>query len=203
MSDYFCPSCDTPLASEHINIAEGVALCPGCGKLSRLSEVVEHERPSDEIVNDPPPGCSLNNEINATVIRISLRSVGGCVGSLAVCLFWNGITSVFVLIALSGLYANLIGPVPAWFPAPTMDDGPMGLGMTIFLCLFLTPFVTIGMIMFGAVLDLLMGGEKKKSEKARLRKGVNILVGTPGNYVTHHVTHTHTYPHYLMTSHPN
>ena len=25
-----------------------------------------------------------------------------------------------------------------------------------------------------------MGGEKKKSEKARLRKGVNILIGTPG-----------------------
>ena len=27
---------------------------------------------------------------------------------------------------------------------------------------------------------MLMGGEKKKSEKARLRKGVNILIGTPG-----------------------
>ena len=29
---------------------------------------------------------------------------------------------------------------------------------------------------------MLMGGEKKKSEKARLRKGVNILIGTPGSY---------------------
>ncbi|XP_018904032.2 probable ATP-dependent RNA helicase CG8611 [Bemisia tabaci] len=32
---------------------------------------------------------------------------------------------------------------------------------------------------------LLVGGEKRKSEKARLRKGVNILVGTPGRLLDH------------------
>ncbi|XP_039288781.1 probable ATP-dependent RNA helicase DDX31 [Nilaparvata lugens] len=32
---------------------------------------------------------------------------------------------------------------------------------------------------------LLVGGEKKKSEKARLRKGINILVGTPGRLLDH------------------
>jgi hypothetical protein len=32
---------------------------------------------------------------------------------------------------------------------------------------------------------IVMGGEKKKSEKARLRKGVNILVGTPGRVLDH------------------
>eukprot|EP01103_Thecamoeba_quadrilineata_P002618 TRINITY_DN12542_c0_g1_i1.p1 TRINITY_DN12542_c0_g1~~TRINITY_DN12542_c0_g1_i1.p1 ORF type:complete len:653 (-),score=133.63 TRINITY_DN12542_c0_g1_i1:217-2175(-) len=31
----------------------------------------------------------------------------------------------------------------------------------------------------------LMGGEKKKSEKARLRKGITILVGTPGRLLDH------------------
>ena len=30
-----------------------------------------------------------------------------------------------------------------------------------------------------------MGGEKKKAEKARLRKGVNIVVGTPGRLIDH------------------
>ena len=29
------------------------------------------------------------------------------------------------------------------------------------------------------------GGEKKKSEKARLKKGVGVLVGTPGRVVDH------------------
>lgn len=31
----------------------------------------------------------------------------------------------------------------------------------------------------------LMGGEKRKSEKARLRKGMNILVCTPGRLLDH------------------
>ncbi len=30
-----------------------------------------------------------------------------------------------------------------------------------------------------------MGGEKKKAEKARLRKGINILIGTPGRFYDH------------------
>ncbi|XP_034451465.1 probable ATP-dependent RNA helicase DDX31 isoform X1 [Hippoglossus hippoglossus] len=32
---------------------------------------------------------------------------------------------------------------------------------------------------------VLMGGEKRKSEKARLRKGINVLVSTPGRLVDH------------------
>uniref|UniRef100_A0A1B6DU77 ATP-dependent RNA helicase n=1 Tax=Clastoptera arizonana TaxID=38151 RepID=A0A1B6DU77_9HEMI len=32
---------------------------------------------------------------------------------------------------------------------------------------------------------MLVGGEKRKSEKARLRKGINILVGTPGRLIDH------------------
>lgn len=35
----------------------------------------------------------------------------------------------------------------------------------------------------------IIGGEKRKSEKARIRKGVNILVGTPGR-LTDHLLHT-------------
>lgn len=32
---------------------------------------------------------------------------------------------------------------------------------------------------------VMSGGEKKKSEKARMRKGVNILVSTPGRLLDH------------------
>ncbi|XP_014251205.1 probable ATP-dependent RNA helicase DDX31 [Cimex lectularius] len=32
---------------------------------------------------------------------------------------------------------------------------------------------------------IIVGGEKKKSEKARLRKGINVLVGTPGRILDH------------------
>lgn len=36
---------------------------------------------------------------------------------------------------------------------------------------------------------LLLGGEKKKSEKARVRKGINILISTPGRLIDH-IQHT-------------
>ena len=71
---------------------------------------------------------------------------------------------MFVLIAIAGLYANLIGPLPQWFPAPGLKDGkpemnggPMNLGMTWFLCIFLIPFVAIGIGMAGAALLNLLG----------------------------------------------
>lgn len=38
---------------------------------------------------------------------------------------------------------------------------------------------------------MLVGGEKKKSEKARLRKGITILIGTPGRLIDH-INHTKT-----------
>jgi ATP-dependent RNA helicase DDX31/DBP7 len=36
---------------------------------------------------------------------------------------------------------------------------------------------------------MLIGGEKKKSEKARVRKGINILITTPGRLIDH-IQHT-------------
>lgn len=147
-----CPDCDEVLGIENVNIKEGVGLCQKCQKLWRLSEVVFHDRPLREMIEQPPEGCSVESTMTGSMIRVSLRSWGSFIGTLFICLFWNAIVSVFVCIAFSGLYANLIGDVPNWFPAPVMNDEKMSLGMTLFLCLFLTPFVTIGSIMFGAMI---------------------------------------------------
>ena len=38
---------------------------------------------------------------------------------------------------------------------------------------------------------MIVGGEKRKSEKARLRKGITILIATPGRLIDH-VKHTKT-----------
>ena len=172
-SVYFCPACDGPLPAQSLNLAEGVALCPACGRLTRLGELIDHERPSDEVLNQPPRGCRLINDAGDTVLRVSLRSFTGFFGSLAVCLFWNGIVSVFLVIALGGLYTNLIGPLPAWFPAPDGDE-PMGLGMALFLCLFLTPFFTIGSLFFGAVVMCAAGRTEVRVSGAqgRVKTGV-------------------------------
>uniref|UniRef100_A0A2I2ZWF4 ATP-dependent RNA helicase n=1 Tax=Gorilla gorilla gorilla TaxID=9595 RepID=A0A2I2ZWF4_GORGO len=48
-------------------------------------------------------------------------------------------------------------------------------------CVFLSLLIPFTWIVPG----VLMGGEKRKSEKARLRKGINILISTPGRLVDH------------------
>lgn len=146
-----CPKCEEAILAESINVQEGVALCPVCQQLTRLSELILSDRSAEQIVSRPPYGCSIQESDQEVVVTASLQSVGGAIAAGIFALFWNGIVSIFVLIAIAGLYANLIGPLPDWFPAPDvkdgkprMNDGPMELGMTLFLCLFLCPFLLVG-----------------------------------------------------------
>ncbi len=159
-----CPNCDEPIESDAMNIKEGVALCPECGQLAKLSELRLSERSIQDILDEPPRGCSIRETGFHTTVTASLRSVTGFLGATGLALFWNGIVSVFVLIAVAGLYSNLIGPLPNWFPAPgvengqpMMNDKPMNLGVTLFLCVFLIPFVTVGTGMVVAALLSLSG----------------------------------------------
>lgn len=179
MPDTLCPKCDAPLPAESINIQEGVALCAACGSLSRLREIAEQTRPVSEILAHPPRGCTIEEGDGEFYVEASLRSVGGFLGALVFCLFWNGIVSVFVLIAISGLYRNLIGPLPAWFPAPKMDGGD-SLGMSLFLCVFLIPFVTVGAVMIGAVLTAGFGEIHAviREEIVLIRTGIGRLAWT-------------------------
>lgn len=147
-----------------MNIREGVALCPGCGTLTRLSELNTSARSIGEILSRPPSGCSIVSDGQRLTATAAMQSLPGFLLPAAFALFWNSITSLFVLIAIAGLYANLVGPLPNWFPAPGMKDGkpemngaPMNLGETLFLCLFLIPFVAIGIGMVAAAVLNLLG----------------------------------------------
>ena len=150
------------LSPTDINLAEGVALCPACGYLARLSEVVDETRPDDHVLDEMPDGCSFERFRHGGLrVRVSQRSIGAALGALAVAMFWNGILSIFVYTAICGLYANLIGPLPPlpeWLPEPVGEDGHViSLGFTLFLCVFLIPFVVVGLAMIGAVLVAVAG----------------------------------------------
>lgn len=180
MRHTLCPACGAEIATGNINVAEGVALCTGCGELSRLAEVVSATRSLADLLSNPPPGCSWSEWGDEMRVNATLRSVGTFFGSLFFALFWNGITSVFVLLAIAGLYANLIGPPPSWFPAPVMNDLPMSLGMSLFLCVFLLPFVTVGLVMAGVVVLAAAGTAEARlgHHDAQVRTGVGPLVWT-------------------------
>lgn len=162
---YRCPECDEEIGRASVNIKEGFALCMACSNLARLSELNFNDRPFEDVLNNPPPGCSLETQAQTLVARASLRSMVGFLPLAGFALFWNGIVSIFVMLAVAGLYANLIGPLPAGLPVigdlkdgkPIMNDAPMGLGATLGLCLFLVPFVVIGFGTAGGALLNLIG----------------------------------------------
>jgi hypothetical protein len=152
-----CPECGQPIAAADINMSQGVALCRACGKLWKLSEIADEPVADPSVITRPPAGCSYEaSPSGATLVRATTRSFGGAIGTLAICLFWNGIVSVFVLMVIASFYIRLVGPLPEYFPAPTSQSnksGPMSLGMAIFMCIFLTPFVVVGI---GMILAFLM-----------------------------------------------
>ncbi|XP_061880121.1 probable ATP-dependent RNA helicase DDX31 isoform X2 [Entelurus aequoreus] len=72
------------------------------------------------------------------------------------------------------------------------SDGPLAVVIVPTRELALQTFHTFQKLLkpfMWIVPGVLMGGEKRKSEKARLRKGINILVSTPGRLVDH-IQHT-------------
>ena len=163
----FCPACDNEIKPSDINIAEGVALCSSCGQLSHLSNLNFSGHTTDEILSNTSNDIKINGDSNRIEATISLFSISKFLGSLSISLFWNGIVSIFLSLAAAAVYYNLYGPVPDWFPTlglengrPIMNDEVMGVGMTIFFCAFLTPFVVIGTGMIVNTLLRLCGTTK-------------------------------------------
>ena len=153
-----CPKCHRPIPSDEINVANDVAYCRSCNLSHQLSNLT-HRAELDAGVdfNQPPPGTWRHNDGAGLVIGASHRSFGAALGTLAVALFWNGIVSVFVLMATASTLQLFAFGLPEWFPAPKMGNVSMGIGMTIFLWIFLTPFIVIGLVMIGAFLSSLAG----------------------------------------------
>jgi hypothetical protein len=141
-----------------VNVANDIAYSRGCNLSHKLSELTQGaDLDTDLDLNNPPAGAWYRSDGTESTIGATHRSLGVAIGALAISLFWNGIVSVFILVAIAGSLRNLGIPVPHWFPATNMNGSPMGEGMTIFLWIFLTPFILIGLVMIGAFLSALGG----------------------------------------------
>lgn len=153
-----CPKCKAVIPSDDVNVANDVAFCRGCNALFKLSSLTSGAALEANLdINRPPAGAWYRSEGIEVVIGATHRALGTAIGALAISLFWNGIVSIFVLLAIAGTLRNLHVPLPDWFPVPNMNGNPMSVGMTIFLWLFLTPFIVVGLAMIGAFLSSLAG----------------------------------------------
>uniref|UniRef100_A0A8C6WNC0 ATP-dependent RNA helicase n=1 Tax=Neogobius melanostomus TaxID=47308 RepID=A0A8C6WNC0_9GOBI len=82
----------------------------------------------------------------------------------------------------------LVQMLQSFQPKVHRSHGPLALVLVPTRELALQTFQTFQKLLkpfMWIVPGVLMGGEKRKAEKARLRKGVNILVSTPGRLVDH------------------
>lgn len=174
-SRVLCSQCREEIPEADVNVGEGVAYCRKCGALSRLADMLADADAGLVDIDPaiPPAGCLLRETGLWTTVQVSARSVGGGCGLLFVALFWNGIVSVFVLIALGGTIYHIFGAIPSWFPGPTSGSNVgsnMPLGMVIFLWIFLTPFIVIGLVLIGSLLTTMFG-----SVQVRIRQNEGIL----------------------------
>lgn len=153
-----CPACSRAILGDDVNVAKDVAYCRACNLAHTLSALVHAgELTAGVDFSRPPPGVRCDLSGGGLLVAATHRAPGAAVGTLVFALFWNGIVSVFVLLAVAGTLHNLHVTAPAWFPSPDMNGSPMSAGMTLFLWIFLAPFIAIGAAMIGAFL-LTVGG---------------------------------------------
>lgn len=151
-----CAKCHRVIPGDDINVANDVAYCRQCNLACKLSSLVHTDLDLNLNLNEPPAGAWYLQDGTKTIAGVTNRSWGLALGMLAAGLFWNGIVSVFVLANIAGTLHNLHISQPAWFPAPKMNGG-MSVGMTIFLWIFLTPFMAIGLTIIGTFLSAVAG----------------------------------------------
>lgn len=173
-----CSKCKRAIPAEDVNVASDIAFCRPCNLSHRLSELtlgLALDASAD--VNNPPAGAWFRNDGTEVVIGATHRSLGGALGLLFFALFWNGIVSVFVVLVVASTLRHLGISVPGWFPAPNMHDNSMSVGMTVFLWLFLTPFIAIGLAMIAAFLSCIGGRTEIRiqNENATVFSGIGSI----------------------------
>ncbi|HSI07665.1 MAG TPA: hypothetical protein VK985_03680 [Rariglobus sp.] len=172
-----CPRCKRTIPHEDFNVLTDLAYCRSCNQAHSLVDLMDNAR-LDASLEPPVPGTWKRQSMNgALVLGASHRSLKNAAGALVVSLFWNGLVSVFVMIALvSTLKLSGFAP-PVALPEFKSEGGPMGWGMTIFLWCFLTPFIAVGTWM---IISFLMAAAGKSvitlsPAKATLFTGVGPL----------------------------
>jgi hypothetical protein len=154
-----------------MNVANDLAVCRACGQVHKLSSLVQAAELEQGLdFARPPAGAWYRDTGLGAVVGATHRSLGTALGLLAFSLFWNGIVSVFVFLAVSSTLYLLHVPRPGWFPSPQMNGSDMGVGMTIFLWLFLTPFILIGLAMLAGFFSALGG-----RTEATIQNGQGVL----------------------------
>src|SRR5207253_8518559 len=106
-----CPKCHRQIPIADVNVATDVALCRSCNLVHKLSELVQVAELEEGVdFARLPAGAWYRDSGMGVVIGATHRSLGTAFALLLFTLFWNGIVSVFVFLALNSTLALLHVP---------------------------------------------------------------------------------------------
>lgn len=153
-----CPQCRRILPSEDVNVAKDVAYCRSCNGVHPLSAMPHGAGVNLQMDSrNPPQGCWFYTQGNETIIGGSHRSFGNAILFFAFTAFWNSIVAVFVTLAIRSTLNHLGIPLPQSLGFQVDNPEEMGVVMTLFLWIFLTPFIGIGLFLMASLISCLMG----------------------------------------------
>lgn len=154
-----CPQCKQIIPSNEINVLEDVAHCPDCKLSHSFVDIIKSFYLNQVDLNAPPAGMqrlTLGSETMLTASHRSLKNFVGVIMGLVIGVFWNSLVTLFIWSMLKE-------------------------GVPIFMWLFLTPFILIGLIIIGAVFwgfFMLIGGKtvvRVSPEQASVFTGVGFI----------------------------
>ena len=155
-----CRQCQNTIPAEDVNVASDVAFCRPCNHATKLSDFVTSGTssvpPLMELFDptNPPHGAWARGGPDNMELCASHRSESAY-AMLGFCVVLNSGVSVFLVLVISSTL-NLLGvQMPNWFY--DIDGSEMGVGGTLFMWLFLTPFILVGLGMFVWVLNCFFG----------------------------------------------
>jgi hypothetical protein len=153
-----CPRCKQVIPSEDINVANDIAFCRSCNLSHSLAALASGSVVDENVdLSRPPAGTWFQREGDGMVVGATHRSFGQAFGLLFFALFWNGIVSVFVSLAIASTLQHLGVSLPGWLPPHFLKPTNIPLGLTLFLWVFLTPFIAVGLVVAFSFLSCLAG----------------------------------------------
>lgn len=163
-----CPRCKGVIPSEDINVAKDIAYCRNCNLSQSLSALTSGAVVDEDVnLSQPPAGAWFRHDPDVMAVGATNRSLSGAFGMLIFTLFWNGIVGFFVLVAVAETMRHLGISMPSWFPPFMAKSNNSPVGLIVFLWLFLTPFITVGLITFGVFLNCVGGRGEVRVQNGR------------------------------------
>jgi hypothetical protein len=151
-----CAHCNKLIPAADVNVQGNVAFCRACNTVNKLSELADSAVLGDVDTSRPPSGVTYGPKGAGAEIVLSHRSIGSAIGTLLFALFWNGILSVFIGVALLSTMKLMHLPRPNQLAGPQFD-GDLGLWGTIGLWIFLLPFIAVGLFLLATFVMAIAG----------------------------------------------